>query len=69
MTDTDLKSENAALRKQNKDLKALLEEALEIIRKLKELVDQPAQPDTKPKRKSVKRKASVAAKRGGRRQV
>jgi hypothetical protein len=39
MKEDDLKAENTALRKQNKNLKALLEEALEIIRKLKEFVD------------------------------
>jgi hypothetical protein len=60
MNDADLKLENAALRKQNKNLKALLEEALEIIRKLKEFVDR-SEPVAKPKRKAAKKKAPAAA--------
>jgi hypothetical protein len=66
MNDAELKSENAALRKQNKNLKALLEEALEIISKLKEFVDQ--QPDESPgtprkPRKTTKKAAKKAVKK------
>jgi hypothetical protein len=62
MNDVDLKAENTALRKQNKNLKALLEEALEIIRKLKEFVDRSG-PAAKPKRKAAKKKAPAAVTR------
>jgi hypothetical protein len=62
MNDVDLKAENAALRKQNKNLKNLLEEALEIIAKLKDIVDQsPA--EAKPARKTVKKKKAHSVKR------
>ena len=60
MNDVDLKVENAALRKQNKNLKALLEEALEIIRKLKEFVDRSG-PAAKPKRKTAPKKVPAKA--------
>lgn len=64
MKDADLKSENTALRKQNKNLKSLLEEALEIISKLKEFVDaQQDRPAATAKKKSKTSKTSKVSKK------
>ncbi len=71
MNEIELKKENTALRKQNKNLKRLLEEALTIIRKMKDFID--AQTDdparagaasAKPGKKTVpiKNRAKKAAK-------
>ena len=55
MNELELKKENSALRKQNKNLKMLLEEALTIIRKMKDFID--AQPADKPAKKTAKKTA------------
>jgi hypothetical protein len=74
MKEDDLKAENTALRKQNKNLKALLEEALELIRKLKEFVDSradaraaagPAKAKRKTASKAAAKKTAKSAKSTG----
>ncbi|MEA3150114.1 MAG: hypothetical protein QOD56_1053 [Gammaproteobacteria bacterium] len=65
MNDAELKKENAALRRQNKNLKGLLEEALGIIRKMKDFIDRESDESgtgrssparTKQKRVAIKKK-------------